>query len=206
MELVIKSVCAGSEGPQADILARFVRETWCSEEHTLLNNVTALKTNNHIYVRLRERGGKREIEPLVGKEAPGQLVTIARKLLRQLVVDACDGYDPCNYVPPYYDEIHPTREGAEEEWAKYRTGTVCRYSLFAPGHEGFICNRSYGNAPPDTPPALLKEADQAGMAERTLDRKRADKRRIEKVVAFDLQHLDDKKQRHSRLKHAKHTA
>lgn len=131
-ESILKAVVAGVQGPSPDILSRFVNETWCSGTHTALNNVLSLKASNHEYIRLCMHGDSKAIETLAGKEAPRQLLDIARKILTQLARDTC-GFNPVAYDPPCYDEAYATRAAAEEEHRRYGRGVVRRAKVRAAG-------------------------------------------------------------------------
>ena len=92
-EAIIKTIVEGTTEAEADILSRFVRETWCNAEHTKLHNVCSLSAKGHEYLLLQMRDGHPHIETLAGRDAPEQLVTIAKKIMHQMAVDSCKGYD-----------------------------------------------------------------------------------------------------------------
>lgn len=163
-EAILKSVVAGFEKPDADIVARFVQETWCSENHTALNNVMAARQDSTDFIRYRAFDGQHRLEKLHGREAPLQLVTVARELLKQLSKDVWSGHNPAQYCVPFYDELHETQQGAETEHEKYGRGVVCQMKVFPFFRTGtdhkWINNRAW-NAPPAEDPGLAREAKQA---------------------------------------------
>ena len=193
-ETILKAIVAGVDGPGADILSRFVRETWCSDQLPQLNNVMALKSNNLEFIRLCEQGGQKKIETFAGKEAPGQLVELALKNMTQLSKDSCGGYNPAWPVPACYEKAHETKEGAEAEHAKYGAGRV-----YFRKEDGKWVNDRSTNPPPAVTPALFKEADQVAFVPHTLRRKRGERKRVARVVTTQLQQVPDKRDKKRKL-------
>lgn len=108
-EGIIKSILAGTTGPEADILARFVNETWCSAKHESLNNVCSLEHKGHAYIVLQMRGGEPHVDTIAGREAPQQLTKMAQRIMHQFAVDTAGGYDPMKFQPKQ-DSFKPTDE------------------------------------------------------------------------------------------------
>ena len=117
-EHIIKRITAGTDASEADILSRFVRETWCSDQHHKLNNVMSLTTQGNEFIILRMRDGEPQIETLAGREAPEQLVTIAQKVMHQFAVDAAKGYDATKLRPPLPDH-QPDKKLDQVAWVDY---------------------------------------------------------------------------------------
>lgn len=192
-EAILKGAVADCKTPEADILSRFVRETWCSDEHSSLNNVLSLKSSNLEFIRLCQNGGRARIETLAGKEAPAQLVEIAQKLLVQLAKDTCSGYNPAWYTTPFFDRHHEDRSGAETEHDNYGRGVVRQLD------DGTWINDRSANPPPSEDPRLLHEASMAAGVPRGLENRRREKRRVERVVTSQLQQVPDKRDKRRKL-------
>ena len=193
-DTIMKSIVSGIEGPNADILSRFVRETWCSPTLPELNNVMALKGNNLEFIRLYSQQGQNKIETLVGKEAPLQLVKLALNGMVQLAKDSCGGYNPAWPMPACYDQAYERKEEAEAEHAKYGAGSVYRRK-----HDSKWINDRSPNAPPAEDPALLAEADQAALVANTLRTRSKEKKRVARVISSQLQQIPDKRSQRRKL-------
>lgn len=204
---IINAIVAGVDGPQAEILSNFVSETWCSDTHTVLNNVIALKSNNHEFVRLHMRGDQPKIQTLAGKDAPSQLVDIARQLLLQLAIDVRRGHNPTRYSVPVYKQTFDTREEAETERDRLGSGTVCQMEVYGvpPRHARekgwfWIVNSSHDlNIPPRETTELMRRAEQAAWVNDTLKQSTKKRAGIAKVVSSQLRQLDKKHDRRSKL-------
>ena len=195
---ILHTITAGTEEPDAEIISRFVRETWCSAKHEALNNVLALKSNNLEFIRLCEVGGERRIETLAGKEALPKLVTLATNNMTQMAKDSCGGHNPATYTPPIFDVKHDTREEAEKERSKHGAGQVVPFKIFGKPTDKWINDRST-NAPPSQEPPVFKQAAQVAWVPDTLKRKRKEKQHVEKVVSAQLRNMENKRDRKRKL-------
>lgn len=205
-DAIMAAIVAGSAQADPDILTRFVRETWCSDEHGQLNNVVALSTRGNEFVILQMRDGKPAMETVAGKGAPGKLVDIAQKIMHQFAVDASDGYDPTRYCVPCYEGTYTTPAEAEEERARWGRGVVCKMEVLGRGpHEGavgcyWINNRAaFVSAPPAQDTELTRQAEKTARVRTTLARRPREKRDVEAAVSCQLRHAYDKGSKRARL-------
>lgn len=199
---IIRAVVAGVQGPQAEILSNFVNETWCSDTHSVLNNVVALKSNNHEYVRLHMRGDRPKIQTLAGKDAPAQLVDIARQLMLQLAIDVRKGHNPTRYSVPVYKQTYDTREEAEAEQASLQSGRVCQMEVRERGWY-WINNTSFDiNVPPRETTPLMQDAEQAAWVDDTLKKSKQKRENVAKVVSSQLRQEGKKHDKRLKLQDA----
>jgi len=204
-ETIFKKILAETIGPEADILSRFVQETWCSREHEKLNNVLSLTSQGHEYIVLRMRGGQPQIETFAGRDAPQQLVQLAQKVMHQFAVDSCKGYDPSQLTMPDYGMTCDTEAEALALNEKAGRGTVCQMKVWGSSErhknqfDTFWVNRVDVNEKPKETPSFMQEADQvAGVNGRLLARKN-DRKRLEKVICCQLRNVDGKRDKKQKL-------
>lgn len=199
---IVEAITRGVAGPDADIVSRFVRQTWCSDEHRPLNNVVAYNSKSLEFMRLCEKDGKAEIEILAGKQAPGQLTGIALQTMVQLSEDVCDGYNPARHTPPIFEVRHATQQAAEEEQSRLRAGKVTRLRDWKNQTTDVWVNDRSENAPPPENPPLFHKASQIAWVPATLRQKRKDRENVEKVISCQLRHQTDRKRRKQELENS----
>jgi len=204
-ESILKSIVAGAQGPEADILSRFVRETWCSEIHERLNNVLSLDNNKHQYIVLQMQNGKPQIETLAGIQAPEQLVKIAQEVMHRFAVDSCGGYDPSKLTLPDYGMTCDTESEAVAMNKEAGKGKVCQMKVWGSSerHKGqfdtFWVNRVDVNGVPQQIPTYMEEAKHVAGVDERLRGKKRDRQRVEKVVCAQLRQVDEKRDKKQKL-------
>lgn len=206
-ESIYKSILAGTQGPEADILGRFIRETWLSDVHDKLNNVCALRSDKHQYIVLQMRGDVPQIETFAGKEAPEQLLSIAEKIMHQFAVDTCGGHDASKISTRYYGQTCDTREEAEalHDLAEGR-GVVCQAKVWGTGHhEGqrkdFWVNMRDRNEKPPVNPALMAEGCVVAKVQEDLKKAKV-RKRMGQVVSSQLQNVDNRTDKKAKIMHS----
>ena len=203
-ESIYKAILAGTASAEADILSRFIRETWCSEVHEKLNNVLALKQDKHEYIVLQMRDGMPQIETLAGKHAPEALVRIAEQIMHQFAVDTCGGHDSTQCPREYYGQTCMSREDAERiHEVDGGQGTVCQRELWGSGeHEGqrklYWVNMRNDNAKPSQEPALMQQGTTVARVKSHLMSKK-ERKRVGQVVCAQLQQVDDRPSKKARI-------
>ena len=197
-QTILRSILAAADSPEADILSRFVRDTWCSDEHEQLNNVLAVKNSAHRYVILRMEDGKPQLDTIAGKDAPEQLVKIAQKVMHQFAIDACAGHDPSRLNDKWFDRTLDTREEAEaHQQNSGGGGQVVQMDTLGRGgdHQGkpghyWMVVRGY-NDPPIVKPPMYEEGKTVAWVDRRLKVKK-DRERVKAVVSAQLWLVDNR--------------
>lgn len=206
---IYKNILAGINGPDADILSRFVRETWLSEVHEKLNNVLSLRNGKHQYLVLQMQGDIPQIETLAGRDAPEQLVALATKTMHQFAVDTCGGYDASKCPTLCYGQTCDTREEAEE--LRERSGGkgfVRQLFLAGSGrHEGiskdfWIVMRDMNEKPAEEP-ELMKEGCVVAQVKEHLATRPKARKRVGQVISTQLQDVEDRRGKKAKMKGSK---
>ena len=196
-ESIYNNILDGTKGPEADILARFVRQTWCSTIHEKLNNVLALKNDKHQYIVLQQRDSVPQIESFAGKDAPEQLLKIAEKIMHQFAVDTCGGHDANKIMTPFYGDTCDTKEEAEELNKRADgKGTVCQLRVWGNGrHEGkrdlYWVNLRDPNEKPKVEPPLMTQGCVVARVEEKLKLCK-ERKRIAQNVSMQLQNIQER--------------
>ena len=199
---IYKSILAGTEGPEPDILSRFVRETWCSQKHGQLHNVVALTKKQHKYIILQMRDGEPQVETIVGPDAPERLVKIANAVMHQFAKDSNEGHDPTWHEPPIFDRLYATRAEAEEEHTRYGSGVVCQWKdlqhAFPSTRTEWLNNRTT-NAPPAQKKPNVDDVERTAGAARVIRQSKAARKRVGGAVSCQLQEDRLKSDKRARL-------
>lgn len=201
---IYKSILAGTKGAEADILKRFVNQTWLSDVHEKLNNVCSLRDDKHQYIVLQMRGDVPMIETFAGREAPEQLLSIAEKIMHQFAVDTCQGYDVVKLPTKHYGQTCDTREEAEAlHESDGGEGVVCQAKVWGNGkHTGekrnFWVNMREDNPAPQPEPPLLKEGCVLARVQGLLQPPRV-RKQMGQVITTQLQNIDDRRSRKAKI-------